>query len=111
VCLRIGCTPSLSIRRGKSRRAADPALCSALYAPLGARLSLDRVEQSPPEVQAPRQSGPAARLAFKPVSRRAAILVLAASVPLVAAAVAIAIAYWPESAPAGLSAPGGPRPP
>ena len=39
------------------------------------------------------------------MSRRAAILVLAAAVPLVAAAVAIAIAYWPESTPAGLSAP------
>ena len=39
------------------------------------------------------------------MSRRAAILVLAAAVPLVAAAVAITVAYWPESAPAGLAAP------
>jgi len=39
------------------------------------------------------------------VSRRAAILVLAAAVPLVAAAVAITVAYWPESTPARLAAP------
>ena len=39
------------------------------------------------------------------MSRRAAILVLAAAVPVAAAVVAIAVAYWPESTPARLAAP------
>ena len=42
------------------------------------------------------------------MSRRTAILVLAGAVPLVAAAVAITVAYWPSATPAELAAPARP---
>jgi hypothetical protein len=42
------------------------------------------------------------------VSRRAAILVLAAAVPLAALGVAAAVTYWPSSLPAPLAAPNDP---